>query len=389
MITNLYPNPYQPQRATFNRQQMRALAADHEVNIVAPIAWTDELSARVRGENRFTRGRGRTLDGIAVLHPRYYYPPGMLRSRYGQFYLWSVGATVRAMAKTFKPDILLASWAYPDGYATVQLAEKMNLPAAVQVVGSDVNLLSQYPSRSHETWNTLRSADAVIAVSQDLMKQVIGHGVDRDRVSVVYGGVDRNRFYPGSQREAQRELRLAGTGPILLFVGNLVPVKAVDVLLTACSRLVKAYPQLQCHLIGDGRLRKKLQHQAAALSLENQLQFHGVVEHSQLPTWYRAADLVVLPSLAEGVPNVLLEAIACGRPYVASRTGGIPEISAHPGCILVTPGDPEALARAISRKLENRTSPTPSLLPVSSWADSGRALGQVLENCCKRARSSH
>lgn len=383
MITNLYPNPYQPQRATYNRQHFRALAKDHEIQVVAPISWFDELRGYVRGDGPLPRNRCCELDGIQVMHPRYYYCPGALRRYYGQFFFQSIHSCVLNIVKDFQPDMLLASWAYPDGYATVRLASELKIPAVVQVLGSDVNLLNQYPARSHKTWNTLRSADAVITVSQDLANKVIAEGVNPQRVSVVYGGVDTELFSPGSQQEAQAALNLTDASPMLLFVGNLVAVKAVGILISACAKLAADFPRLQCHIVGDGPLRKQLQAQAIALSLEKQICFQGLIEHGQLPAWYRAADLVVLPSLAEGVPNVLLESIACNRPYVASRTGGIPEVSNHAGCILVAPGDPQALADAIARKLQDATAPATSDLPMSSWDESGRMLGHALESCCR------
>jgi glycosyltransferase involved in cell wall biosynthesis len=154
----------------------------------------------------------------------------------------------------------------------------------------------------------------------------------------------------------------------------------VDVLITACSKLVAQFPKLQCHVVGDGPLRKQLQAQAVALSIAKQIHFHGVIEHCQLAKWYHAADLVVLPSLAEGVPNVLRESIACGRPYVASATGGIPEISDHEGCALVPPGDPQTLANTIANKLQDGKTPASTNRSTESWDQAGRHLGRVLED---------
>ncbi len=377
-ITNLFPNPMQPERGAANRQHFRALARDHEVKVVAPISWIDELRGCRRGGFSLPRDRRWQLDGIDVVHPRFYYPPRIMRSHYGRLFLRAIRAEVLEIARDFRPDILLGSWAYPDGYAAVQLARELNLPAAVHVVGSDINLLDQYPARRGETIKTLRAADLVIAVSEDLAHKVIGLGVNASRVAVVYRGVDRELFFPGSQADAQADLGIGAADPMLLMIGNLVPVKAVDVLVSACGLLADRFPHLQCHIIGKGPLLKKLRTQADELSVADKIQFHGVIEHQALPTWYRAADLVVLPSLAEGVPNVLLESIACGRPYVASNTGGIPEISTHAACSLVEPGQPQTLAAAICSRLEDQTPPTQSDLPAASWDEAARALVAVL-----------
>src|SRR5689334_9793120 len=89
-VTNLYPNPFEPARATFNRQQVRALAARHAVQVISPISWTEELAARRAGAPPLPAGRRVTCDGITVDHPRYLYTPKLFRGRYGQFYRQSV-----------------------------------------------------------------------------------------------------------------------------------------------------------------------------------------------------------------------------------------------------------------------------------------------------------
>jgi teichuronic acid biosynthesis glycosyltransferase TuaC len=385
VITNLYPNPLQPQRAAANRQHFRALARDHEVKIVAPISWVDELQARLRGARAIPRDRRCRFDGIDVVHPRYFYPPGMLRSRYGRLMQRAIRADVLEVAREFQPDVVLGSWAYPDGYAATQLANELDIPSAVAVLGSDVNLLDQYPTRRSETEKALRAADIVITVSQHLASKVINLGVNASRVVVVYRGVDRDLFSPGSQHDAQTELRMVDADPVLLLIGNLVPVKAIDVFITGCGMLANRFPRMQCHIIGDGPLRKRLSSQAAEQSMSMNIHFHGAIAHDRLPTWYRAADLVVLPSLSEGVPNVLLESIACGRRYVASDTGGIPEISDHAGCTLVAPGDPRALAEAICSRLSDPTTPTVSDLPVASWGQAAKSLAAALTRVTARA----
>ena len=104
-------------------------------------------------------------------------------------------------------------------------------------------------------------------------------------------------------------------------------------------------PFLRVCLVGDGPQRGRLQARAAAPGLAGRVVFAGAVGHETLPLWYRAADLTVLPSLSEGVPNVLLESLACGTPFVASRVGSIPDLTLDPENDLVPPGDPVALAR--------------------------------------------
>ncbi|HEV3447060.1 MAG TPA: glycosyltransferase, partial [Gemmataceae bacterium] len=343
MLTNLYPNALQPIRANHQRQQIRLVARRHEVSIIAPVAWTDELAARAKGR-RLPPGRRTILDGMAVQHPRYWFPPKVGRGFYGRFLYWSVRRAFQRSLREFRPELVYAPWAYPDGWAAVRLGQEAGLPVVLKVLGSDFLLLSEHPEKRGGTLQALRQADAVIAVSRDLANRMASNGVDSHKIDVIYDGIDQSLFHPGPKAEARIRLGLPGGLPTLLFVGNLVAVKAIDILIEACARLSNRVAKFQCLLIGEGPLRPQLERQARRCGLAERVRFVGPVANDSLPDWYRAADVLVLPSHSEGVPNVLLEAAACGTPWVASRVGGVPEI-AHLGVTrLVLPGDPDLLA---------------------------------------------
>lgn len=356
-LTNLYPNPYQPHRAPYNRHQFRLLAELHKVRVIAPLAWTDEWSARRRSQPPLPADRRVLHDGLTVEHPRYWYTPKLFRGYYGSFFLACVRRTFRRAVSEFRPDVIFAPWAYPDGYAAVELARSAGLPVVVQVHGSDVRQLGQFPARRAGTASAVSRANGVIAVCRDLASGVIDLGAKRERVRVIIDGVDRSTFAPGCRRTAQAALGLNPDVRHLLFVGNLVPVKGIDVLLEACRRLPQGCPPWQLHLIGEGPQRASLERQARSLGLDQQVVFHGSVAHEQLPGWFRAADLFVLASRSEGVPNVLLEAMACGLPFVASHVGGIPEIADLGASRLVPPEQPDALANAMTQMLSEPARP--------------------------------
>ena len=139
-----------------------------------------------------------------------------------------------------------------------------------------------------------------------------------------------------------------------------MPVKAIDVLLRACADPVLKGHNFRLVVVGQGPLRPALEQLAVQLGIADRVRFAGSLAQTELPRWYRAADVFVLPSHSEGVPNVLLEASACGTPWVASRVGGIPEI-AHLGTSrMVTPNTPGELAQAIREAL---TAPPQALPP--------------------------
>ena len=350
-LTNLYPNPFQPQRATFNRHRLRILGESHPVRVIAPIAWTDEWNARRSGKPSLPHGRRIQFDGLTVEHPRYLFTPKFGRGWYGHFYLKSVKAAFQRAVEEFQPTLIFAPWAYPDGWAAVKLGRKAGLPVVIQCHGSDVLLLDKFPARKRRTIQAVKEADGVVAVSRDIARNLVAMGVKPERVRVVYDGVDLSKFHPAPKAEARERLGVSSRNPVILFVGNLVTVKAVDVLLTACGQLRRENFLFELLVIGDGPLRTKLHEQATELGLKDCVRFLGSVPHESLPGWFQAADLFVLPSHSEGVPTVLLEASACRTPWVASRVGGIPEIE-HLGLSrLVTPNSPGELTIAIRERL--------------------------------------
>jgi len=158
----------------------------------------------------------------------------------------------------------------------------------------------------------------------------------------------------------------------------------VPTLLAAARHLVEEGVDLQVCVLGDGPLRSSLERLAGEPPLQGRVRFAGVVEHRALPEWYRAADLTVLPSLSEGAPNVLLESIACGTPFVATRVGSIPEMTPDPDEDLVPPGDEVALGEAIRRRLARAEAAT---APAAfRWADSAAMVTRVLVDLSRRSR---
>jgi glycosyltransferase involved in cell wall biosynthesis len=350
-LTNLFPNPFQPTRAPFNRDKFLGLSELHAVRVIAPILWTQELTARRRGAMPLSYERQSQQNGIVVEHPSYWYSPGILRAYYGNFFQKSVRQTFFRVVNEFRPDVVLATWAYPDGWAAVRLGRAAGLPVVIQTHGSDVLLVDDFSARRARTIEALQSACGVITVSQNLANRVVEMGVRPENVRVIYNGVHSEVFHPGDRDAARRELQLTPNRPLVLFVGNLEEIKGVHVLLEACQILLRERMPVELALIGTGSWRKRLERQAGRLGIMGSVRFIGGLSQRELPSWYRAADLLAVPSLSEGVPNVLLEAIACGTPYVASDVGGIPEI-AHLGTgRLVAPRRPEQAANAIRQIL--------------------------------------
>lgn len=351
-VTNLYPNPLQPHRAPYNRHQFRILGEKYPIHVVAPVSWID----------RYYYGNGSKLphscsrDGLSVDHPTYFYPPKFFRNSYGRCYYWSTHKAVARAVNEFKPTVIFAPWAYPDGWAAVQFGARYRLPVVIQVHGSDVLLLKQFPARIPKTVEALHGADGIIAVSHHLSSEMQSYGISCNKIHVIHDGVDKSLFFPGDKLLARKRLGLNAKGLYCLFVGNLVHVKAVDRLLRAFAVVQSVCDDATLFLIGDGPLRKSLGELSQRLKIARSVKFIGQVVQTELPLWYQASDLFVLPSLSEGVPNVLLEASACNLPWIASNVGGIPEITNLGRCRLVSSDDDNQLAQAITDMLKTGAS---------------------------------
>jgi glycosyltransferase involved in cell wall biosynthesis len=380
-LSNVFPNPYQPTKGTFNLELVRALSRRHGARVVSPVSWVDEWQYRGKAAAPLGGERRAVVGGVEVCYPRFYYPPRVLRSLYGKFLWHSIRPAVRRFLDEERPDVVLGYWAHPDGEVALRVASSVGAPGAVMVGGSDVLLLGRQPRRRRCIRGVLERADAVITASRDLKDQVAGFGIDPGRVHVAYRGVDPDRFFPGDRAEARRRLGLAAGDRVLLWVGRMVPVKGLDVLLAACGRLRDRGVAFRLHLVGDGPLRPALQEQARALGLSAAVAFAGSVPHDRLPDWYRAADLTVLPSRSEGVPNVLRESAACGTPFVASRVGGIAEVADPARDRLVPAEDPAALAEAVAASLrEGRPSPHAGAAGSSAgWDEAAETVVRILQ----------
>lgn len=365
-MTSLFPNPYQPNMWSPNRLQLSWLAKRVPVDVIAPLPWTTERAGKKRDGDLLKQSRSRQVDNLRVEHPRYWFPPGTLRGSYGRFYRWSVRKAFHRHVALFKPDVVFTHWAYPDGWAAVKLGHEAGLPVVIQVLGSDVLLLNKMPGRRRGTVQALGEADGVWAVSQDLSDHLAKLGVNPNHIRVIYDGVDTSLFHSGNQAQARTRLKLTSTKKLILFVGNLVAVKGIDKLLATCQCLHEQGVACETAILGQGELRVSHEATLRELSCRDSVTFYGSVPQETLPDWYRAADVLVLPSLSEGVPNVLLEASACGLPYVASNVGGIPEIATRGHGTLVPVGDVAALTQAIRQVLNQ---PKPDVVAPRSRAD--------------------
>jgi glycosyltransferase involved in cell wall biosynthesis len=279
--------------------------------------------------------------------------------------------------------VLLASYGYPDGCAGVVLGGLLGIPVVVKCHGSDLNRVPEDPPARFQIRRLLKRARAVVVVSRNLMDQARALGIPEARLRVVYNGIDRDHFHPADKRAARHHLGLPDDRELVLYLGHLAEHKGVLDLVQAARLLRERHPRAMVLFVGDGPLSGHIRQLGApGGELAGTILGSSTVPHAEVPSWMAAADVLCLPSWGEGMPNVVREAHACGRPVVATRVGGIPEAihSAELGG-LVPPRDPARLAQALIEHLDTSAlapETITALAQVPSWEDSARELHAVL-----------
>ncbi|MCF8040470.1 MAG: glycosyltransferase [Desulfarculaceae bacterium] len=340
------------------------------MDLVAPVPWPEMLRARrlsIQPQKQ----------PFPVRWPVFWFAPRLGFATHGRSLFYSCWPAIRAAAREHHPDVLLATWLYPLGQAALMAARRLNLPLVIKVHGSDLLVHKNKPIILPILRQVLSEAAAVIAVSPNLAQAAQEQGAQPDKIFLVPNGVDQELFAPQDQQTARERLGLSPDGPLALFVGRLVPGKGLEM----CLGALAALPQARLLVVGDGPLRPALMAQAERLDLGDRVIWAGPQPHGDIPNYLAAADVLVLPSMSEGEPNVILEALSCGRPVVASLVGNIAGMVEHGREGLLFPaGNQELFVKYLAEALERPWDPQTLRQSVAgrSWAGGARQILQVL-----------
>jgi glycosyltransferase involved in cell wall biosynthesis len=317
------------------------------------------------------------IEGVEVMRVRYLWPTrlevlqnegGGLPAAWHRGLLWRlafapmfVALALAVLRNSRKCDIFHAHWTL-SGIAVWCSQFVHQRPFVLTVHGSDIFVASQLPLMRAITRRMLLQSQRVIAVSQALADATLALVGAGRNLEVIHNGVDVERFAPGPD---QRQ-------PMILFVGSLIERKGLSYLLRALPAIIEKLPRSCLVVVGEGPLRSMLENLAVSLGVSEHVSFKGAQSQQQVSAWMQQARVFVLPSLEEAFGVVLLEAMASGTPVVASRVNGIPEVVPADAGQLVSAGDVEALAAAI----------TAILTDSGLWRSmSQRARAFVLEEC--------
>ena len=326
--TSLFPNRVRPVQAMFVYQRTLHLAQreGNRVEVMAPVPYFPSWLRWSRWSEAGQIPDTEKIGGLRVFHPRYALIPGISMRVHGTSMYWgSLGRAIE-IHRRLPLDCIDAHYVYPDGFAAVKLGKSLGVPVIVSARGTDINVFPNLPGiRSKIRW-TLGQAAGVIAVSAALKNAMVALGISPEKIAVIPNGVDAERFHPIDRVQARRELGLPESGRVIVSVAALLRVKGHAFLIDAFAKLAPRHSDYRLYLVGEGKSREELENQIRALGLADRISLAGSQPNDRLAAWYSAADVMCLASSREGMPNVVLESLACGTPVVATRVGGTPEV---------------------------------------------------------------
>lgn len=289
------------------------------------------------------------FDNVQVFFPKYVNNP--LFWYYGRS-LW-VNLEARAVMSLIERenlhfDLIHAHFTWPSGAVAVALKQKYSIPVVITEHTSSTftKAIETQDKIFTDTWS---KADKIIRVKQGDVSAFSRVNIPLQNVIPIPNGYDSKKFHPTDTQRCRETLHLPLDKKLILNVGNLYgEVKGHKYLIEAISHVVTKRKDILCLIIGAGKLRTALERQIRSLGLEDYVVLAGGKPHDEIPLWMNACDLFVLPSLNEGNPTVLPEALGCGKPFVGTKVGGVPEvITSDAYGLLVEPADPEDLAEKI------------------------------------------
>jgi teichuronic acid biosynthesis glycosyltransferase TuaC len=345
IVTSQFPIAGEPNRGRPIHQTVRELSKLADVRVLSPVAsyprWAKPRSYLFRAADP-----AHAVPGCDVRYIDYPALPMLSRPFNG----WLCARTLHAPLREFAPDVVLSYWLYPDAFGAMHAARHAGLPLVVGARGSDLRVRDAISKRL--TRPVLHAAQRILVVSEDLGRVAVrDYDADPARIRAIPNGCDATIFHPQSRADARTAFDIDADAELVVYVGRLVPEKGLHELLDAMASLAPQRPKLQLALIGDGPMRAELDARVAA-DPTLRVRLPGAQGPHEVARWMAASDLVTLPSYSEGHPNVLVEALACGRPVVATPVGGIPEVVDADCGLLVPARDPAALAGGLRDALD-------------------------------------
>jgi glycosyltransferase involved in cell wall biosynthesis len=346
VVTRYFPSSAEPWQGRSAYQTLRRIAGQADVQVFYPnAAYPSWLKPSSRSYDQLDRSY--SPPGVRAGYFDYPAVPVLSRPLNG----WMAAHVLLPPIRAFAPDLIFSCFLYPDGYAALKIGKALSVPTVAMSIGSDINRIGDRISAAH-TRTVLRESDFIVTVSHDLCAKAVAMGARPEKTRAIINGCDLSVFRVQSRTEARQKLGLDAGVAAIVYIGRLDVKKGLRELVEAAVSVHADRPSMHVYLVGEGPDRSVLASAIQAGNAGNYIHLMGACAFDDVATWMAAADLVTLPSYMEGCPNVVLEALACGRPVVATNVGGIPEIMDDACGQLVPPRNAGALSNALAAVLE-------------------------------------
>jgi glycosyltransferase involved in cell wall biosynthesis len=382
VVTRYFPNSAQPTHGRSAYQTLRVMAREADVRVFYPnSSYPSILKPQSRTYDALDAGYSPPDVNVSYFD----YPALPLVSR--PFNGWMASRVLLPHIRAFKPDLIFSFVLYPYGYAALRIARALSVPVVAMGIGSDVHSIGDRLS-AMRTRTVLREADFIVTVSDDLRKRAVAMGAPPERTRAIINGCDPSIFKVMDRLSARERLHIDPAGEAVVYIGRMDVKKGLRELVEAALSLHPHRPALHMYLVGEGADMPLIEEAIRANDAGSYIHLMLECPFDDVALWMTAADLVTLPSYMEGCPNVILEALACGRPVVATNVGGVPEIMSDECGRLVSPRDPVGLAHALSSVLDqNWDAAEISAHWSRSWSAVSRELLELFESLVATSRA--
>ncbi|WP_165314155.1 glycosyltransferase family 4 protein [Vibrio ziniensis] len=374
-VSTLFPYENNPKHGIFVETRLRQLLQhypDIEAKVIAPIPYfpfTHPVFGSYAENAKAPSFEVR--HGIEVYHPRYLVIPKIGMTLTPVTLAKAIYKQAKdIIASGYDFDLIDGHYFYPDGVAIEIVAKKLGKPFTVTARGTDINLIPKFNKPKKQIQHVLKSSNHNMAVCEALRQEMINLGAAPEKVTTLRNGVDLELFSFSDQTKQQQlrqQLKLPDQQPVIISTGHLIERKGHHLIIEALSQV----PDGLLLIAGDGPEKKKLLNLVEKLGLKNRVQFLGSISQVKLAQYYGASDVLVLASSREGWANVLLEAMACGTPVVATNIWGTPEVVARKEAGVLVNRNSSDIARGIVEALNSKIvrSETRRYAELFSWTD--------------------
>lgn len=357
VLSSLFPNNAAPSNGLFIRERMFRVAKHTNMTVISPIPWFpgQQLLRIFKKNYRPQPDKIEIQQGITVYFPRFFSFPGVLRNLDAFMMYLCCLPLVRKLKKENSIEIIDSHFTYPDGLAATWLARKAGLKSTITLRGTEIPH-SKTLGKRKQLMKAWIQADRLFCVSNSLCQHAIAMGINAEKFTFIGNGIDTEKFKPIAKTDAKKRLNIDTHTKVLITVGGLVERKGFHRVIACLPQLLKVYPKLLYLIIGgvsaEGNYKQQICELAEKLAVTDNIRFLGSLKPEDLSLPLSAADVFVLSSSNEGWANVILEAMACGTPVIATDVGGNAEVVKSEELGYIVPYDShQELLLAIQRAL--------------------------------------